>query len=90
MDIRGGSAITDLADTVLVMWRNKIRELAIITANAKDEPVEEKYENMYHAILACEKQRNGEWEKSICLWWDVESFQFLDKPLGEPKRYARD
>lgn len=33
-------------------------------------------------ILICDKQRNGEWEGCSALWFDRESWQFLEDGLG--------
>ena len=36
------------------------------------------------ALLICDKQRNGEWEGQIGLWFDKNSQQFLGNPGDEP------
>ncbi len=64
LDIKGSGAITDLADNVFTIWRNKNKQSA-------HEP---------DCIWGCEKQRNGEWEGKINLWFDGDSFQYLNHP----------
>lgn len=77
MDVRGAGAITDLADTVLTVWRNK----------AKEE-YSEKHADKPDALLICSKNRNGEWEGRQALWFDRDTFQFLDRDSVRPKRYV--
>lgn len=75
MDVRGAGAITDLADSCFSVWRNKLKE------EGKDTDVQ------YDAILRCDKQRNGEWEGSIGLYFDVESNQYMEHENDQPKRF---
>lgn len=77
MDVRGAGAITDLVDTVLTVWRNK----------AKEERPEE-YAKKPDGLLICDKNRNGEWEGRQALWFDRNSFQFLDSDGGRARRYV--
>lgn len=77
-DYKGTGAITDQVDNVISVWRNKPKE------KKRDEgkPVEDKEPD---ALLICDKQRNGEWEGSIGLWFHRESMQYVgahgDNPL---------
>ena len=77
-DYKGTGAITDQVDNVISVWRNKPKE------KKRDEgkPVEDKEPD---ALLICDKQRNGEWEGSIGLWFHRESMQYVgtfgDDPL---------
>lgn len=66
MDIKGAGEITDQADNVLVLWRNK-------------NPPAKRTETDPDAVLICDKQRNGSgWEGAIPLYFDYESQQFRD------------
>lgn len=80
MDVKGTGAVTDLADNVFIIWRNKIGERAR-QARIDGEPVtqkEEEYANMPGAVLILDKQRNGEgWEGKIGLDFDQPSNQYL-------------
>lgn len=67
MDIKGSGAITDIADNVFSVWRNKDQ--------APGEP---------NALLQCDKQRNGEWEGKISLWFDTQSFYYLESEKSKP------
>lgn len=79
-DYKGTGAITDQVDNVISVWRNKVKEKKR-EANSKDYiPTEP------DALLICDKQRNGEWEGNIGLWFEHHSQQFLanlgDEPLS--------
>ena len=76
-DVKGTGAITDQVDNVLLVWRNKAE------ARKATDP---------DAALICCKQRNGEWEGGINLWFDKESQQYVgdsgDAPIDFSKRCA--
>ena len=79
-DIKGSGSITDLADTVLTVWRNKPKEAEVkMAAQQKREPKPEVLAKP-DAILECHKQRNGDEEPSFALWFDRSSYQFLESP----------
>jgi len=84
-DVKGSGAITDLADTVLVWWRNRPKEEEIRKAGNQ---VPEKIIEKPDAVIRCEKQRNGEEEPVIALWFDRESHQFLESRNTCPRRYV--
>lgn len=69
MDVKGSGAITDQVDNVIVVWRNKPKERAI-EEGGKYDPSEP------DCLLICDKQRNGEWEGKIGLWYHRESWQY--------------
>lgn len=70
MDVKGSGSITDQVDNLLLVWRNKPKE--------RDAQAGKKVaENEPDAMLICEKQRNGEWEGRIHLWFDKDSQQYL-------------
>ncbi len=80
-DYKGSGSITDQVDNVISVWRNKPKEKkreagALVDAAAEPD-----------CFLICDKQRNGEWEGSIGLWFDPESQQFLAAHGDEPSRY---
>lgn len=70
MDVKGSGSITDQVDNLLLVWRNKPKE--------RDAQAGKKVaENEPDAMLICEKQRNGEWEGRMHLWFDKDSQQYL-------------
>ena len=75
MDVRGAGAITDLADSCFSVWRNKLKEDGKQTELDCD------------AILRCDKQRNGEWEGSVGLYFDLDSNQYLEGHEDRAKRF---
>lgn len=77
MDVRGAGAITDQVDNVLTCWRNKPKERAIQQGDYSREKESD-------ALLICDKQRNGEWEGRIALWFDPKSTQFLENGVSGP------
>lgn len=72
-DIKGAGAITDMVDNVFIVWRNKKAE-----QEAKGDPT---------CIVACEKQRNGEFEGKFGFWFDVDSQQYIERNDLAPIRY---
>lgn len=76
-DYKGTGAITDQVDNVISVWRNKPKE------KKRDEgkTVDEKEPD---ALLICDKQRNGEWEGSIGLWFHKGAMQYVGSPGDDP------
>jgi len=71
-DAKGTGTITDLADNVVTVWRNK-----------KKEAFPDKHADDPDALLICDKQRNGEWEGKVRLWFDKDSMQFLSESRAD-------
>jgi twinkle protein len=78
MDIKGTGAIVDMADSAILIWRNKPKEGKRREAVVKREEFDEGVEP--DALFRVLKQRNGEDEPSIRLWFDRASCQYLDSP----------
>lgn len=81
-DYKGSGSITDQVDNVISVWRNKAKE----KARAEGKPSNE---NDPDTLLICDKQRNGEWEGSIGLWFDPPSQQFVANPGAGPMVMCR-
>lgn len=69
-DIKGASEITDLVDNVIITHRNKLKETEKDAGGAVPAEVPD-------TLLSITKQRHGEWEGRISLWFDLQSNQFL-------------
>ncbi|MCB2026744.1 MAG: AAA family ATPase [Ottowia sp.] len=91
-DYKGTGAITDQVDNVVSVWRNKPKE-------KKREAGEVNEAADPDALLICDKQRNGDWEGAIGLWYDRQSQQYLgaygDTPMDlrvhrEEPRFVQD
>lgn len=70
LDVRGAGEITDMADTVLMMWRDK-RE-----------------DRITDGCIDCCKQRNGDQEGEMAVWFDVGSNQFRPGSKYRPFRFV--
>ncbi len=75
LDIKGSGAVSDLADNCFTVWRNKGKELQIQSMGNKAIPKD--ITDAPDCLWLCDKQRNGEWEGRIALWFDKASFQYL-------------
>lgn len=70
MDVKGSGEISDQVDNVFLVWRNKAKEDAQQRGQAdKDEEPD--------ARLTCCKNRHGEWEGRISLWYRADSMQYV-------------
>jgi twinkle protein len=80
-DLKGSGSITDQVDNVFIVWRNKAKALERQQNGITDETVPD-------ALLICEKQRNGEWEGRMGLWFHPDSQQFVGEQRGTIQRYV--
>jgi len=69
-DYKGSGSVTDQVDNVISVWRNKIKEKA-------REDGKQVSDGEPDALLICDKQRHGEWEGKIGLWFHKDSMQYL-------------
>lgn len=77
MDVKGSGSITDQVDNVVVVWRNKAKEQAL-QAGGSHQPTEP------DALLIIDKQRNGEFEGKVGLFFDKGSMQYLEHANQQP------
>ncbi len=77
MDVRGAGALTDLADNVFTVWRNKRKEAEGMPAGEGEED----------AMLYCHKQRATGHEGALRLWFDPNSLHFKQSTYWRPKPY---
>jgi twinkle protein len=70
-DARGSGTIVDQVDQVMTVWRNKQKSDIL----AK-EPENEKFKNEPDAALVVAKNRHGDWEGKISLWFHKDSLQY--------------
>jgi twinkle protein len=80
-DAKGTGSITDLVDNCVTIWRNKPKEKETRKNNGvrdDDKP---------DAVMIVDKQRNGEWEGAINLWFHPQSANYLDSPKAQPRAW---
>lgn len=85
MGVKGSGGITDMADTVVEVWRNKPRERAIALAERDHVEVSEKYADQGDTLLFVRKQRATGLEPCVTLWFDHATTQFLSSPKHVPR-----
>lgn len=91
-DIRGGGAISDLADNCFTVWRNKTKEELSRRHDRGDQMTVEELDKLEKpdAYLKCDKNRHGRGkykEGLFGFWFDEPSFQYLERDGIRPKPY---
>lgn len=76
-DAKGSGSITDQVDNVLIVWRNKKKEAAARNGKPQDDDAPD-------AMLICDKQRNGEWEGAVSLWFHGPAQQYCPDRSCQP------
>ncbi len=88
LDNKGTGAISDLADNCFTVWRNKRKEeIAQLKAGGKvltNDDVNTL--NSADCLWCCDKQRNGDWEGKVALWFDPKSKQYMNGPNRRPNQ----
>lgn len=100
-DIKGAMEIGGNAANIITIWRNRKLEDQIAAARVAQEqgrqsaeatPLSE-LEQKPGVILNVAKQRNGDWEGKIGLWFDQESYRYqssYDRQMWSARRYLPD
>jgi len=85
-DNKGSGVITDLVDNLFMVWRNKPKERIKARQDAGQKLTDKEVEKLGSPdlILACEKQRNHDWEGRIALWFNRESWQYIGDARCRP------
>jgi len=83
VDMKGSGSIADQVDNVWMVWRNKKKE----RLQEAGQPVQMEEPD---AMLLCEKQRNGESEPRLRLWFHAQSQQFTEVAGANPYRFNPD
>jgi len=73
-DIKGTMEIGANAFNIIILWRNRKLEEQINAA--KDEEERKKLEERPTVLFNVSKQRNGDFEGKIGLWFDMDSYQY--------------
>ncbi|MEN8171396.1 MAG: AAA family ATPase [Chloroflexota bacterium] len=75
-DVKGAGEITDMVDNVCLVWKNKKKERMVENGDTVEKMIPD-------GLVIVEKQRHGEWEGRINLWFDKPSNQFKGSPDGK-------
>lgn len=84
-DVRGAGPITDIADNVVTLHRNK--EKSDKLSENPSEFVRRQYEALHDATLYVQKQRVDGWEGFVKIFFDPRSCQFSNAPASPPTIY---
>lgn len=78
-DVKGTGGITDMADNVVIVWKDKAKEQAAKKQQAGQPLSDKELEAMSSPDqkMIVEKQRHGDWEGAFKFWFDDSSLQFL-------------
>lgn len=80
--IRGAAAITDNADNIILLTRNLKKERKLEKDYSWQIDSEEG-----DSILTIDKQRNGDWQGRIPLWFDRQTYRFCPTVERKPEKY---
>ena len=90
MDVKGSGGVTDMADNVVSVWRNKRKEEAVQKCERDHVVVPPDLLDDVDAMLRVLKQRNHDWERGIGLWFDTASHQYLQEQDSKPVDYVQE
>lgn len=89
-DAKGSGAIIDQVDQLITVWRNKPKEAAIKKCRDTGNDVPDDIEKKCDAMLICDKNRHGDWEDHVFLWFDPASLQYLSNSHRKPINFMGD
>lgn len=87
--VKGSGGITDMADNVVIWWRNRPKEREIESLAQGGHEVSEEVLGKPDAMLIVEKQRNSGDTPKLLLWFDKRSHQFLPSRKVGPIEYLK-
>lgn len=82
-DLRGSAAISDQCPNVITVWANKGKQTKL-DADPHDSLAQAEPD----ALVSIEKQRNGEFEGRLKLWFDRSSLRFCDDRVSACEPYV--
>lgn len=80
MDVRGEGTLVDMVDNLFMIHRNKRKEELVAAGETIDPKTKKPLADAPDASLLCAKQRNGEWEGRVNLWYEAGSMQYTGRP----------
>jgi twinkle protein len=87
MDVKGSGAITDLASNVITIWKNKPKFEELRNVELQGTPPSMDTLEQPDFVLHFEKQRNGEWEGKVPLWFRSNCLQFVEDIDDVPRTW---
>jgi twinkle protein len=89
-DVKGAGEITDLADNIVIVWKNLTKPDEIIKAEQKAAEADRETalsaaRAKPDAFVRIAKQRHHPWEGAFAFWFDKDSQQFLEGERAHPK-----
>lgn len=90
--MNGSASLGNLTDNIFLVFRNKLKERDMKDPKFDALPPEDqqKIRGKPDTVLTCEKQRNGDEEPKVPLWFDLRSHLWQDQPTAQPVRYVKD
>lgn len=76
-DLRGSAAISDQAHNIVMIWANKAKAQKVRDGNADEDDM-----GKPDALVLVEKQRNGEFEGRLAMWFEPASMRFCNDRLS--------
>lgn len=82
-DVKGASEIADIADNIVIVWKNQPKHALLEKAEAIKIPEDrqiaiDQQSGKPDAFVRITKQRHHEWEGSLAFWFDRPSQQFVE------------
>jgi twinkle protein len=89
MDVKGSGSITDLADNVFSVWRNKAKEMKVQELTDRRETIPDELRMKPDAVFDCMKHREmgGDAESRYGLFYHRASMQYTTSPDATPHYY---
>ena len=85
-DVKGAGEIADLADNIVIIWKDQRREDTIRRHEAKGDKVSaDDVRSTPGCFMRIAKQRHFEYEGSFAFWFDKASQQYLEAPFARPQ-----
>lgn len=82
-DIKGSGSITDQAHNVVLVYANKSKKAAL-----EKDPNDGKALQEPDQLIIVDKQRNGEWEGKVALWFYENGLRFCDDRITPCEPYV--
>lgn len=82
-DLRGSAAISDQCHNVVTVWANKPKAQKVQSGQADETDLAQP-----DALVTVEKQRNGEFEGRLKLWFHQPSMRFCDDRMSRVDPYV--